>query len=268
MLLFITKLKSYSTTEQSFNTSHVTLYHIGFITVIKERKVSIHLMLLFIDSAVLIPTIVIPFQYISCYSLSAFLLLFCHNISTFQYISCYSLSASGTAKFFGQIMFQYISCYSLSLILFASFQQISKFQYISCYSLSMPVQHQLPDIVSVSIHLMLLFISHQCHIVTLSYLVSIHLMLLFISKTQILESCNVGFNTSHVTLYQLILGTDNYEILFQYISCYSLSAQQNKSTCNFDVSIHLMLLFICSVSSGSISSTSFQYISCYSLSVS
>ena len=94
MLLFITKLKSYSTTEQSFNTSHVTLYHIGFITVIKERKVSIHLMLLFIDSAVLIPTIVIPFQYISCYSLSAFLLLFCHNISTFQYISCYSLSFS------------------------------------------------------------------------------------------------------------------------------------------------------------------------------
>ena len=43
-------------------------------------------------------------------------------------------------------------------------------------------------------------------------------------------------------------------------------AQQNKSTCNFDVSIHLMLLFILKPNRFQIFFFPFQYISCYSLS--
>ena len=100
-------------------------------------KVSIHLMLLFISSSHRQWTCRIPFQYISCYSLSDFpLRLFAQK--TFQYISCYSLSQQpvqmptqpvvsihlmllfiGTLNPWttGTVMFQYISCYSLSLVL-------------------------------------------------------------------------------------------------------------------------------------------------------
>ena len=70
MLLFITKLKSYSTTEQSFNTSHVTLYqHFSCSSVTTFRRFNTsHVTLYRIKSGVSIP--VTLFQYISCYSLS------------------------------------------------------------------------------------------------------------------------------------------------------------------------------------------------------
>ena len=102
---------------------------------------------------------------------------------------------------------------------------------------------------------------------TTFYIVSIHLMLLFIGV--IFNSCRwcKRFNTSHVTLYlvrglcscsacrvsihlMLLFITDkdskSYGIfVFQYISCYSLSAEQDAL---------------------GTSVVQFQYISCYSLS--
>ena len=96
--------------------------------------------------------------------------------------------------------------------------------------------------------------------------VSIHLMLLFIVFERKFQSCRISFNTSHVTLYhhRYVCIQKNsrrfntshvtlYHILprnhlrmsvFQYISCYSLSA------------IEKVILI----------AKKFQYISCYSLS--
>ena len=52
------------------------------------------------------------------------------------------------------------------------------------------------------------------------------------------------FNTSHVTLYRLFYDVFVRQILFQYISCYSLSSGNERIHQKMAVSIHLMLLFI------------------------
>ena len=54
-----------------FNTSHVTLYRKGWRDFQWFVKVSIHLMLLFIDGVLTAFVAVFVFQYISCYSLSS-----------------------------------------------------------------------------------------------------------------------------------------------------------------------------------------------------
>ena len=120
--------------------------------------VSIHLMLLFIGKKVYNSIPYLQFQYISCYSLSLFVLLFFQDILSFQYISCYSLSKPQGNMIQLQFPFQYISCYSLSklillmhrlplvsihlMLLFINMTLLKKcarlmFQYISCYSLSL-----------------------------------------------------------------------------------------------------------------------------------
>ena len=54
--------------------------------------------------------------------------------------------------------------------------------------------------------------------------VSIHLMLLFIVKGNSKYQKYDRFNTSHVTLYPTLFASPSMENMFQYISCYSLSA--------------------------------------------
>ena len=79
---------------------------------------------------------------------------------------------------------------------------------------------------SVSIHLMLLFISRQYQEAQYLLDVSIHLMLLFIQFLASYDELEISFNTSHVTLY-LERASDFVDTmtLFQYISCYSLSKE-------------------------------------------
>ena len=92
-------------------------------------------------------------------------------------------------------------------------------------------------------------------------------MLLFITPVSVLiTSCAFHFNTSHVTVYldkiRKAVNTDR----FQYISCYCLS-RANRNECKvFEISIHLMLLFIHHRWSYLIHWIQFQYISCYCLS--
>ena len=74
------------------------------------------------------------------------------------------------------------------------------------------------------------------------------------------------FNTSHVTLYRLFYDVFVRQILFQYISCYSLSSGNERIHQKMAVSIHLMLLFIPDRWIDFKISLKFQYISCYSLS--
>ena len=91
---------------------------------------------------------------------------------------------------------------------------------------------------------MLLFISGcRCKLLE-GILVSIHLMLLFISGGLKWVFLVMGFNTSHVTLYQGRSRKRGKEIPFQYISCYSLSRPCGVVVSKYGVSIHLMLLFI------------------------
>ena len=234
MLLFIA----------GFNTSHVTLYLSGKINATSGTL----------------------FQYISCYSLSRSLLQR-SCLYWFQYISCYSLSLrSGSAR--QQVLvsihlmllfirfregdkitftlFQYISCYSLSEPCDCVIWKKTKFQYISCYSLSSLHPETLPSV--------------------------------------------PRFNTSHVTLYHPAPPVTVPPNMFQYISCYSLSETTtrdikalyefqyiscyslSRSACGnpgrpYDVSIHLMLLFIMKSSDPKQAlNNMFQYISCYSLS--
>ena len=114
-------------------------------------------------------------------------------------------------------------------------------------------------------------------------------MLLFICNAPTLRCKSQDFNTSHVTLYLLTSSHALFIMLFQYITCYSLSIDFFEHSdnllefqyiscyslscsiyriCNSDgmVSIHLMLLFIRPDHSSSSILLSFQYISCYSLS--
>ena len=122
-----------------------------------KEKVSIHLILLFIDTTVIDWVLSVVFQYISCYSLSA--------TQTGQTYTIYRVSIhlmllfiwKPSANGLLRSMFQYISCYSLSIIWNQLLDGLKTFQYISCYSLSKWCR--CPGSCSlVSIHLMLLFI--------------------------------------------------------------------------------------------------------------
>ena len=144
--------------EQCFNTSHVTLYPFPQNTGQLLLRVSIHLMLLFIFCFFSTSDAAVPFQY----------------------ISCYSLSLRHYTPVLSQSKFQYISCYSLSNIIKLLNSLIITFQYISCYSLSGTKIAGI-ECVSVSIHLMLLFIVQR-------------------KSGNVIVS--ISFNTSHVTLYR------------------------------------------------------------------
>ena len=119
--------------------------------------VSIHHMLLFINSNTFQSGRMKQFQYITCYSLSHCRLrrrelLFCVSIhhmllfilllssiatppKWFQYITCYSLSVNILQTCGFAVWFQYITCYSLSVDV-QRIEMSSLFQYITCYSLS------------------------------------------------------------------------------------------------------------------------------------
>ena len=271
----------------SFNTSHVTLYHLCLRTAM----------------------VIITFQYISCYSLSYHKRIGRYVVTGFQYISCYSLSNLLIMKRYCKNMFQYISCYSLSMTSkhYKYFQP--KFQYISCYSLSRKYPWGNQREIGVSIHLMLLFILRQkttdrtdgcfntSHVTlyrrwtfqnrwqwTFQYISCYSLskisrpwsavqipfqyiscyslsnydklsdawdycfntshVTLYQSFRQKIKCFLVSFNTSHVTLYLIVNCYRLPSIMFQYISCYSLSVWSSLSFLKWFVSIHLMLLFI------------------------
>ena len=229
----------------------------------------------------------VEFQYISCYSFSLWGPGAPPARQSFQYISCYSLSLTDIGKSvwlmsfntshvtlypkdrFGLvnvITFQYISCYSLSQVLPIINVKKDMFQYISCYSLSQDGWTKTWRI-SVSIHLMLLFIPPTLMQQAFVSRVSIHLMLLFIrtglkgkfwiEKFQYISCYSLswnswkqkwkreGFNTSHVTLYL-------FALRLWYLSRYCFNTS------------HVTLYH--NQSCRDIAADVFQYISCYSLS--
>ena len=236
MLLFIENTCAIEYGIVGFNTSHVTLYQGSKIPLSGCQTVSIHLMLLFIENVSHEEYEELLFQYISCYSLSFPIVR--HSIICLVSIHLMLLFIS-SAPF----SFQYISCYSLSYC--HQYREWHKARFNTSHVTLYPDrggrQHHggrfntshvtlyqssettSPEIIRVSIHLMLLFIAEapdekqhdfvfqyiSCYSLSRrirqtpeSCVVSIHLMLLFIHTH--LPSCRSS-------------------ILFQYISCYSLS---------------------------------------------
>ena len=79
------------TVFHDFNTSHVTVYPLGENTYLMVRRISIHLMLLFIVtlSAYLPPDVHFNTSHVTVYRNDGGVY---QSISSFQYISCYCLS--------------------------------------------------------------------------------------------------------------------------------------------------------------------------------
>ena len=205
MLLFIEMSVKHAIRFPNFNTSHVTVYRNSWYRPTHERI----------------------FQYISCYCLSYHLfrprsrprisihlmllfIMFRHwwlrIHCRFQYISCYCLSHFCTGNRFAVLLFQYISCYCLS-----------RSYHLLFYS------------ISISIHLMLLFIMQVFFDVRITCLISIHLMLLFISTCS-LVTVPPPLISIHLMLLFIAFGfiLFFFDIKFQYISCYCLSYSSNK----------------------------------------
>ena len=138
---------------------YISCYSLSIKTMVSVgiRKVSIHLMLLFIGLLQSNSEPHSPFQYISCYSLSV-------TVNTYG------------AK---DVRFNtsHVTLYRKTLQ--SPQDPFCRFQYISCYSLSWSITDN-KRLKRVSIHLMLLFIEALLKISGLHIAVSIHLMLLFI----------------------------------------------------------------------------------------
>ena len=226
--------------------------------------ISIHLMLLFIIEPLLRMCMYMYFNtsHVTVYHYPGF---FCSALRKFQYISCYCLSQGNTVKEGANKKFQYISCYCLSpshwewppgvwisihlMLLFINQDHHTFLQYQD-FNTSHVTVYRIRTVWvwkhnGISIHLMLLFITTSYLYITLQIIISIHLMLLFI-----------GF-----ALYE-----SGNTMVFQYISCYCLSLYQHSWMCLhqdfntshvtvyqgyhkagkevWDISIHLMLLFI------------------------
>ena len=188
-----------------------------------SRSVSIHLILLFIEETGSAEK----------------------KLQPFQYISCYSLSSMGYPLV---LVALWVSIHLM--LLFIDQQQDDSipycaFQYISCYSLSR-CRHRCCYIRSVSIHLMLLFIKlgyedsdielgfNTSHVTLYQYKAcKLHIrperfntshVTLYLEGETDGSNILIRFNTSHVTLYRKKrVCKDAGRILFQYISCYSLS---------------------------------------------
>ena len=158
--------------------------------------------------------------------------------------------------------FQYITCYSLSSFMVARAMSICVSIHHMLLFICMPLPEMYRKRSFNTSHVTLYHSPRRacCN----SWQVSIHHMLLFIKilgLNDLIEqshsrSGNLGrfrngarssqqsFNTSHVTLYQIIHAFLMESGLFQYITCYSLSKFPCVKLLIYLVSIHHMLLFI------------------------
>ena len=183
-----------------FNTSHVTVYRL-----FKAPH-----------------TVKIIFQYISCYCLSKLQkkFLFHRRISIHLML-----------LFIWHIPFitdfnRFISIHLMLLFIsigFASNFPFSSFQYISCYCLSRKTTwhtHRYPHFNTSHVTVYRYFTALSNSRIS----ISIHLMLLFIDREKEQKAEEIYyFNTSHVTVYPYAVFPSGFSVSFQYISCYCLS---------------------------------------------
>ena len=205
------------------------------------------------------------FQYISCYSLSAWKAkgLALHTSFNTSHITLYQTSGTGTDRR------KQVSIHLMLLFIDGTLighHTITLFQYISCYSLSVKAVQTFPVYTRFNTSHVTLYRLMQNSYQATSPFQYISCYSLSLPLTGF-RCWLLRFNTSHVTLYR-VSESDTFRTLwtFQYISCYSLSKKSCIHICCFMVSIHLMLLFIDIVNVRMDKPKKFQYISCYSLS--
>ena len=156
MLRFILYLSLCTLSFLDFNTSHVTVYQCLFYLYCSYIFISIHPMLRFILTALLLFRMNTKFQYIPCYGLSQQCLAvmqglehfntshvtvypnasaICRISFSFQYIPCYGLSYSELEHRAGC---DYFNTSHVTVYRDATGQDIEQplFQYIPCYGLS------------------------------------------------------------------------------------------------------------------------------------
>ena len=140
------------------------------------------------------------FQYISCYSLSAWKAkgLALHTSFNTSHITLYQTSGTGTDRR------KQVSIHLMLLFIGRILRNVTngtEFQYISCYSLSDYIQNGT----------------------TVDQSFNTSHVTLYRRAGSALPGGKESFNTSHVTLYQEFGYDPEWPEMFQYISCYSLS---------------------------------------------
>ena len=230
---------------ERFNTSHVTLYLIS-----KKLLLLVHIS--FNTSHV---TLYPKLQRVSfpptVVSIHLMLLFIVEEQSSFNGISNVSI----------HLMLLFISFASASIAL------VFLFQYISCYSLSICCQISTVVISRFNTsHITLYHVYGRCfYRRSLSFNTS-HVTL-YPRQVSVNADVPEGFNTSHVTLYRDTVKEWDFQKQFQYISCYSLSANRypkellRLSFNTSHVTLYLRRIIACG------NQLMFQYISCYSLSI-
>ena len=204
-----------------FNTSHVTVYPSIHRYIICHDRISIHLMLRFIQNDTLINE---RKEKISIHLMLRFIpptkyrtVLYLHfntshvtvyqdngtlqnGTNLFQYISCYGLSRAAKVFLNYCIEFQYISCYGLSVPVIAPFFT-SQFQYISCYGLSQfsaICQQAMQDFNTSHVTV---YQFHYNHTDLLFHHFNTSHVTVYPTRTITTTPATDNFNTSHVTVY-------------------------------------------------------------------
>ena len=247
MLLFIGSRSENWILSARFNTSHVTLYRTShLIQWIRYGRFNTSHVTLYRKAALFW---FCWSAHVSIHHMLLFILQRQHRLKDgfmFQYITCYSLSEGGVefvnkwTGFNTSHVTLYLSRWKTSTTIWKSFNT----SHVTLYPNLMQFIHSF---VKVSIHHMLLFIFWawmNAEIIIGGFNTS-HVTLYQKLKTEIAE-LELGFNTSHVTLYPNGINQRIWNIVFQYITCYSLS-----QTCLY-YALHIK---------------EFQYITCYSLSI-
>ena len=163
--------------------------------------------------------------------------------ATFQYISCCSLSMLLPSCLHLFFSFQYISCCSLSVAPAPQAQSFNDFNtsHVVVYPISTPNESDNSPHFNTS-HVVV-YLIHSRH-KNFYFFISIHLMLQFICCNTSYSSLIQHFNTSHVVVYHVYASSIACLLLFQYISCCSLSQSAKRNFRTGKISIHLMLQFI------------------------
>ena len=164
-------------------------------------------------------------------------------LESFQYISCYCLSNTATHTGINTA----ISIHLMLLFIYTRFSCSGDILYFNTSHVTVYLCIRTSNTVSIKYF-------NTSHVTvyrrrTYNYRkviqISIHLILLFIEIRRRLLGSLLAFQ--YISCYCLSTLEDDISSLlslFQYISCYCLSSGINKFTCNFMISIHLMLLFI------------------------
>ena len=162
------------------------------------------------------------FQYISCYSLSAWKAkgLALHTSFNTSHITLYQTSGTGTDRR------KQVSIHLMLLFIDGTLighHTITLFQYISCYSLSVKAVQTFPVYTRFNTSHVTLYRLMQNSYQATSPFQYISCYSLSLPLTGF-RCWLLRFNTSHVTLYR-VSESDTFRTLwtFQYISCYSLS---------------------------------------------